>query len=417
MVILYVIVAILLVFSIFFSASDMVYGIVDIKKLERASKKGSKTAKKALKLAQNYELSISSILFGNNLVNILASSIVAIIGLSINPNNGPTIAAIIFTVIVIIIAEFLPKAIAKRFSYRLALIFAYPTQIFIYIFFIFTWPISKLFSLITKAFSNKAKEEEEIDDKVLDEMVDEIVEQGELEDDEAEIVKGAIDLLDIEAYEIMTPRVDVFAIDIDDPIEEILKNKDILEYSRVPLYKDTIDNIVGILPVKVLARKLLNNENIDLEKLKYNPIIIPRNYQIIDLLEEFKKTLVHIAIVKDEYGGTEGIITMEDILEEVVGDIFDETDEIEEEVTKVRKGVYLVDGLMNLDDFFELIDYKEGYDTQYTTVGGFCQEFIKGFAKVGDTFKFAHYRVKVLEADEFAVTKVQVRDTLKKKRV
>ena len=108
---------------------------------------------------------------------------------------------------------------------------------------------------------------------------------------------------------------------------------------------------------------------------------------------------------------------MEDILEEVVGDIFDETDEIEEEVTKVRKGVYIVDGLMNLDDFFEVIDYKEGYDTQYTTVGGFCQEFIKGFAKVGDTFKFAHYKVKVLEADEFAVTKVQVRDTLKKKRV
>ena len=413
----YLIVGILLLFSAFFSAADMTYGIVDKDRLERKAKKGSKQAKIALKLASNYEMSISSILFGNNLVNILASSIVTLIGIALDPGNGPTIAAIIFTVIIIIFAEFLPKAIAKRFNYTLALWFAYPTQIFIYLFFIFTWPIAKIIALISKLFSKKAKEEDKVDDKVLDEMVDEIVETGEIQNDEAEIIRGAIDLIDIEAYEIMTPRVDVFSIDIDDPIEEILKNKDLLEYSRVPIYKETVDNIIGILPIKVLSRKLLAGESINIASLMYQPLVIPRNYQVIDLLNEFKKTLIHIAIVKDEYGGTEGIITMEDILEEVVGDIFDETDDIEEEYKKIRKGVYIVDGMMNIDDVFELIGCKDEIETEYSTIGGFCQEFIKGFAKKGDTFKFSHYKVKILEASEYTVEKLQIRDINKKKSV
>lgn len=413
----YLIVAILLLFSAFFSAADMTYGIVDKDKLIRKVEKGSKQAKIALKLASNYEMSISSILFGNNLVNILASSIVTIIGISFNPETGPTIAAIIFTIIIIIFAEFLPKAIAKRFNYTLALWFSYPTQLFIYIFFVITWPIAKIIALITKLFSKKAKEEEKVDDKVLDEMVDEIVETGEIQNDEAEIIRGAIDLIDIEAYEIMTPRVDVFSIDIDDPLEEILTNKDLLEYSRVPIYQETVDNIIGILPIKVLSRKLLAKEEIDIASLMYQPLVIPRNYQVMDLLNDFKKTLIHIAVVKDEYGGTEGIITMEDILEEVVGDIFDETDDIIEEYKKIRKGVYIVDGMMNIDDVFELIGCKDEIDTEYTTIGGFCQEFIKGFAKKGDTFKFSHYKVKILEASEYTVEKLQIRDINKKKSV
>lgn len=416
-IIYYVIIAILLLFSAFFSASDMIYGIVDTTKLEKEASQGSKVAKVAYKLASNYEMSISSILFGNNLVNILASSIVAIIGVSINEEKGPFIAALIFTVILIITGEFLPKAIAKRFNYSLAKAFAYPVQFFVYLFFIITFPIAQFFKLFTKIFSKKSKEEDIIDDEVLDEMVDEIEETGELDKEEAEIVRGAIDLIDIEAHEIMTPRVDVFALNIDDPLEEILANKDLLDYSRVPMYKGTIDNIVGILPIKILSRKLLKGEEIDFNKLIYQPLKVPHNYQIIDLLEDFKKTLVHIAVVIDEYGGTEGIITMEDILEEVVGDIFDETDEIEEDFIKVRKGVYIVDGMMNIDDVFELIDCKDEVDTDYNTIGGFCQEYIKGFAKKGDTFKFSHYKFKILDADQFTAKKIQIREINKKKRV
>ena len=210
----------------------------------------------------------------------------------------------------------------------------------------------------------------------------------------------------------MTPRVDVFAIDIEDDINELIKDKEIFKHSRIPVYKETIDNIVGILPIKSLAKKLLAGETVnDLLSMCYKPLVVPRNHQILDVLKEFKERKIHIAVVIDEYGGTEGIVTMEDILEEIVGDIFDEDDEIEEEYVEKGHGVYIVDGTMNLDDFFELIEYDEEVETDYTTVGGFCQDILDRFAKKGDEFDFAHYHFKVLEADEFTVEKLRVEDT------
>ena len=210
----------------------------------------------------------------------------------------------------------------------------------------------------------------------------------------------------------MTPRVDVFAIEKGDDINELIKDKDFFNYSRVPVYDETIDNIIGILPIKALAKKILaGDKDIDILSLCYKPLIVPRNHQILDVLKEFKEKKVHVAVVIDEYGGTEGIITMEDILEEIVGDIFDEFDEIEEEYVDKGNGTYIVDGTMNIDDFFELIGYEEEVETDYTTVGGFCQDILDRFAKKGDEFDFAHYHFIVLEADEFTVEKLKVIDT------
>ena len=397
----------------FFSAADMVYGMVDKDRLNREKGKKEKRAKIALSIANDYELSISAILLGNNIVNVFASSIVTIIGLSLssNPEVGTVVATIIFTVFIIVFCEFIPKAFAKRFNYSLSLAFAYPVIFFKYLFFILVWPIAKLFKLFGKLFAKKSKEEDEIDEDVLTEMVDAIEEEGILEENEAELLRSAIDLNDIEAFEIMTPRVDVLAIDIEDDINEIIKDKKIFKYSRIPVYEGTIDNIIGILPINALAKKLLAGEKVDdILKMCYTPIVVPRNHQILDVLKEFKKTKIHIAVVIDEYGGTEGIVTMEDILEEIVGDIFDESDEIEEEYIEKGHGVYIVDGTMNLDDFFELIEYDEEVETDYATVGGFCQDILDRFAKKGDEFDFAHYHFKVLEADEFTVEKLKVED-------
>ena len=397
----------------FFSAADMVYGMVDKEKLAREEGKKAKRAKTALKIAEDYELSISAILFGNNIVNVLATSFVTLIGLALSSNQeiGEVITTIIFTVFIIIFCEFIPKAFAKRFNYSLALLFAYPVTFFKYLFFIVVWPIAKLFKLFGKLFAKKSKEEDQIDEDVLTEMADSLEEEGILEEDEAEMLRSAIDLNDIEAYEIMTPRVDVFAIDVEDDINELIKDKEIFKHSRIPVYKETIDNIVGILPIKVLAKKLLAGEKVtDILSMCYKPIVVPRNHQILDLLSEFKENKIHIAVVIDEYGGTEGIVTMEDILEEIVGEIFDEDDEIEEEYIEKGHGVYIVDGTMNLEDFFELIEYDEEVETGYTTVGGFCQEILDRFAKKGDEFGFAHYHFKVLEADEFTVERLKVTD-------
>ena len=408
----WVVVAVCSLFSMFFSSADMVYSVVNQTKLESEAKKGGKTAKIALSIAKDYEFSIASILFGNNLVNIFASSVMTLIGIAWNQDWGTTATTIIFTAFIIIFAEFAPKSFSKKLSYSLSKLYAYPVIIFKYLSAPFVWPISKIFSLIGKLFKKKSKEEDEIDEDVLMNMVDEIEESGEYDEDEAELVRSAIDINDVEAHEIMTPRVDVYAINIEDDISEIIKEGEIFKYTRIPVFQDTIDNIIGILPIKELAKAIFKNEEkIDVLSLCYKPLIVPRNRQLLDLLEEFKKTKVHIALVIDEYGGVEGIVTMEDILEEIVGEIFDETDEIEEEYIDNGNGTYIVDGSMNIEDFFELIEYKGEFETDYETVGGFCQEILDRFAVTGDKFEFAErYECEVLNADEYTVHKLKVLD-------
>ena len=414
---IYVIVAfICAIISAFCSAADLVYGVVDQDKLAHDAEKGSKSAKRALKIAQDYELSISSILFGNNIVNVIASSMLALVALAwiffANRDFGQSlIIEASFTLFLIIFCEFIPKAVAKRFDYKLAKAFSIPVLILKYSpFIIIVWPISKLFVLLGKPFNKKSKEEDMIDEDVLTEMVDTMESEDKLEEGEAELVRSAIDLNDIQAFEIMTPRVDVFAINVEDDIDEILKNEEIYTHSRIPVYEDTIDNIIGILPIKALLKAELKEEKINIRSLCYKPLFVPRNHQVLDLLHEFKQAKIHIAIIVDEYGGTEGIITMEDILEEIVGDIFDESDEIEEEVVQKDKSTWIIDGSMNIDDFFELIGFNgEDFETDYSTVAGLCQEILDRFAKVGDTFTFDKYQFTVLEADQFTVEKVEVK--------
>lgn len=408
----WIIVAICLIFSFFFSSADMVYSVVNRDKLLNEANEGKKLAKIAYKIANDYEFSIASILFGNSLVNIIASSLITIFGINWNAEWGSVVSEIIFTIVVIIFVEFSPKAISKRYSYSLAKAYAYPITIFKYMTCIFVFPIAKLFALFGKLFSKKSKQEDIIDEDILTEMVDEIEENGELEEDEADLVRGAIEISDIEAHEIMTPRVDVYAIEVTDNLKSVIKEGEIFKHSRVPVFEDTIDNIVGILPTKSLAKVVFNDENPDILSLCYQPIIIPRNRQVLDLLEEFKKTKVHIALVIDEYGGVEGIITMEDILEEIVGDIFDEMDETDPEYIDNGNGVYIVDGQMNIEDFFELIEYDGEFETDYETVAGFCQEILDRFAVQGDKFTFMErYEIEVLDADEYIVNKIKVVDT------
>lgn len=394
----------------FFSMADLVYSLADKDKLSRVTGKGSKRAKLAIKIANDYETSVACILFGNNLVNVLLTSFVTILCVALTKAQA-SLVDVLLGIFLIIFCEFLPKAFAKRFSFALSIHLAYPVQFFRILFFIIVWPISKFFKLVGKLFKKRSKQEDKIDEEVLTEMVDTIEEEGMLEENEAELVRSAIDLNDIQAFEIMTPRVDVFAIDVNDDINELMKEEDLFTYSRIPVYEDTIDNIVGILPVKVLAKEIIKgNKDIDILSLCYKPIVVPRNHQILDVLNEFKESKIHIALVKDEYGGTEGILTMEDILEEIVGDIFDETDEIEEEYKEQDNGVFIVDGNMNLDDFFELIEFKGEFETDYSTVGGFCQEILDRFAKQGDEFDFENYHIVVLAADEFTVNKIKVTD-------
>lgn len=404
-----IVIAISLILAAFFSSAEMAFGAVNVDKLEIRAEKGKKSAKLALKLANDYEFTIATILFGNNLANIAASAFTVILGTTIGGSTGGVIATVILTAFIILFCEFMPKAITKRFATGFASAYAYPIRIVEFIFFIFVYPISKLFILVGKPLEKKKKKEDTMDDEVLQMIIDESEDEGILEEGEAEIVRSAIDLSDTEAYEVMTPRVDVFAIDVEDTIEELMKNPKVYDYSRIPVYENTVDNIIGVLPVKILLKTILKGEiKTDIRNLIYKPLFIPRNTEVLSLLDQFKKTKIHIAIVIDEYGGTDGIVTMEDILEIIVGDIFDETDEVEEEVTDEGNGTFIVDGNMNIDDFLDLIEYRKEVDTSYATIGGFCQEFIEDFAKVGDQFDFGGYHFTVLEADEFSIEKIRL---------
>jgi CBS domain containing-hemolysin-like protein len=206
----------------------------------------------------------------------------------------------------------------------------------------------------------------------------------------------------------MTPRVDLFAFNIEDDIKDLIEDHELFLYSRIPVYEESLDNIIGVLSIKVLLKEYLKGNKINVRKLMKEPMFVHKSKSISSLLEDFKKEHQHMAFIKDEFGGTMGIVTMEDIVEELVGDIWDESDKIEEDFIEKEEGVYIVDGSMNIEDFFDLVGYEEEYDTEYTTVSGFVTEILERFARVGDTFDFDKLTITVLEAEEFTVEKIKV---------
>jgi len=411
MIILFsILLAVCLIFSFIFSSADMALNTLDKSRLEKkVNEDDNKKYKLSLKLASNYEFSMSTILFGNNLANIGATTFAVYIGTFLGGAIGGTIATVILACFIILFCEFLPKALANRFPMGTLLIESPVVFAFEILFFIIIYPVSLMFKLIKKPLKEKEAEENEIDDEVLEKMVDDIEDKGILEEKEADIIRGAIDLADKEVYEIMTPRVDTFAISIDTPFDELIKNKNLFTYSRIPVYEDTIDNIIGFLPVKSLKKYILKNEEVEsLRSLLKKPLYVPRNTQVMDLLNEFKEKNVHLAIIIDEYGGTDGIATMEDILELIVGDIFDENDEIDEEVRKKRDGSYIIDGNLNIEEMFDLIDFHGEFETTYETAAGFCQEFFDSFPKEGDSFVFENVTFTILKVDDFSIDKIKI---------
>lgn len=408
---------ILIFFSATFSASDIVYATVNKLRLKKKAQRKSKAAKIALKFAENYNETISTILFSNNLVNIAASSLVTVLALGIsNTALSTTIAEIILLFVILLFGELLPKVIGRAFSYRLSLILAYPISVLRIIFFPIVWATSSLGKLIAKIFIREEHNDvDEMSDEELEELVEKIEEDGTIDEDQSELIKSVLDFKDTEAQEIMTPRVDMFAISIDSDIYKLLAGDELFTHSRIPVYKGTIDNIIGILPTKELLKSILKKEKINLKSLVIPVKFVPGAMGISEILSWMKSHKNHIVIVKDEFGGTDGLLTMEDILEELVGEMYDETDKIREPYVKISRNKYLVDANMNIDDFFDLCDLPEIEEKAYNSVGGWVLDYLEKFAKKGEKFKYKNIDVKVVEATNFTVEKIEV--TVHKKRV
>ena len=411
---LLVVIAILVVLSGIFSMSDMVYGVVNQLRLKKDVEKGSKRAKIALNFASNYDTTISTILFSNNLVNIAASSLSAIVGLrifsSLDNDLAGTITSLILLVIILIFGEICPKVIGRVFSYPLSKLLAYPILVLKYVFFPFVYVTSAFGRLLTKPITKikESDDDEPISDEELQEMVDQIEEDEVIDEDQAELLRSAIEFKETEAHEIMTPRIDMFAFNIDDNIEELTHDDDIFAHSRIPVYKDTIDNIIGILPTKRVLKNMLAKQKINVLEMMLPVEFVPGSMPISNILSKMKNSQTHIVIVKDEFGGTDGLLTMEDILEELVGEIWDETDTPIEFYKKLNENTYVVDGSMNIDDLFELLDKELLEDNEFTSVGGWVIDKLERFAKIGDSFDYENLTVTVLDATEFTVEKVKI---------
>ena len=404
-----IIITCLIVFSAFFSSCEVTYSSVNKIKLKKKINEGSKKASKAMDIVNKFSDVLSTILVGNNLVNILASSLATVIAVEkFGEDKGSLIATIALTIIILIFGEIIPKVFAKKYSLKMSLLYVTPFKFFRILFSPITFVVTKLLNIFSKLWTPKEVEPSVTDEELIA-MAEELEEEGVIDEEDAELIISAIDFSDVTAHEIMIPRVDVFSIDIEDDQEEILSNEKIFTYSRVPVYEDTIDHVIGILDTVKLMKKILNGDEINIREMLTEPMYVHKTKGISNILTEFKQTNQHIAIVLDEFGGFMGILTMEDIVEELVGDIFDEMDEVVLDYKELEKDVYEIDGDMNIYDFFELVEYDDrDFETEYTTVGGWCTDVLEKFPEVDDTFDFANFTVKITDVENVRVGKIRV---------
>ena len=387
--------------SAFFSASETAYTSLNLVRMKRMAADGDARAAKVLKLAERYESLLSSILIGNNIVNILASSLATVLFVRALGNKGVTVSTLVITVVILLVGEVTPKNIAKEHAETIAMTF-YPllfalTKLFTPL----NWLLGcwqKLIGKVVKPAEDRGYTEEE-----LITIVEEAENEGGIDAHESELIKSAIEFTDVDVEEILTPRVEIQAMELgasDDEISDLFQESG---YSRLPVYQETVDNIVGILHEKDFYA---NRGKVPVRDLMSTPTYVMQNTKVSDLLKLLQKTKSHMAVVVDEYDGVQGIVTMEDILEELVGEIWDEHDEVVEEYRALPDGGYLVDGGANLDDMLELFDIHKEYDP--VTVNGWVREELGRFPKAGDSFECDNLIVTVEKAEKRRATEVRV---------
>ena len=379
--------------SHFFSSSEMSYSSCNEIRLAREAENGEnagirRRAKKALYIVRNFDRALSTILIGNNLVNIASSSLASVLVIMLTGDDGKTwIATVVITLLVIIFGETIPKIIAKKKPNTLAIAYAPVIRVLMVIFFPIVWIVVKLVDLFTKGIKEEDEADEDESVEELQSMIETAEDEGILEKDQSKLLQNAIDFADTSASEVMTARVDMDAIDIDDPMDEIMKLANRTRYSRLPVYEDSIDHIIGILHMNKFYRALMDGEDVNIRKLMNSPCFVYKANKLPEVLDVLKNANQNMAIVTDEYGGTAGLITVEDVLEEIVGEIWDENDVVEQEYVRLGENEYEVDGDMNLYDFFELtgLDEDDADEYESETVGGWMIEIMGHYPAEGES--------------------------------
>lgn len=406
---LILVVVVLIVLSAFFSASETAISTINRIRMRNRAGQGNKRAAKVLHMAENYDKTLSTILVGNNIVNIASASISTMLFTNWFGLSGVGIATAVITVVVLIFGEILPKSIAKESADSFAMFVAYPLS---FIVFILT-PVVTIFVGIKKGVLKLIKPKRKqvsVTEQELKYIIEEIEDEGVLEKQESELVRSALDFDEITADEILTPRVDVVLISLDEEIETIKELFIEEHYSRLPVYKESIDDIVGVLYSKDFFTAYVRNKDFSIRDMLQSVLFVPPKKRISELFSELQKSKSHLAIVTDQYGGNMGIITLEDIIEELVGEIWDEYDEDESDFIELDENTFELSGDLRANDLPEVLRIDDlDIDTDSNTAGGWALEMLGHIPESGESFRHGRLSVAIKEVTDNRILRMTVR--------
>ena len=401
-----ILMAVCILLSGYFSATETAFSSLNKTRMKAMAENGSLKAALALKLAENYDKLISTILIGNNIVNIAVASIGTVLFVELcGQEAGPAVSTAVVTILVLIFGEITPKSIAKDYPEKFAMISA---PVIKWLIFLFT-PLNFIFSqwkkLVARMF--RSSDQNGMSQEELLILLDEVQQEGAIDEDGGTLLKNAVEFGDLEAQDVLTHRVDLKAVSLDASKEEVARMFDESRLSRLPVYEGSFDKIVGIIHQKDfyvgggMSPKPLS-------EIMTPPIFTHRTEKVADLLQDLRAAKSHIAVVVDEYGGTLGIVTMEDILEELVGEIWDEHDEVEEPIRKLGEDTYLVDGAASLGDFCD--QFLVDTDSESVSVGGWITEVLDCIPEVDQNFQYDNLEITVTEVKDHRVESVRVKE-------
>lgn len=398
------IIVLCIMMSAYFSATETAFSSLNRIRLKNMAEKGNRRADLVLKMSENYDVLLSTILIGNNIVNIASASLATVLFVRLlGDEAGASISTIVTTIVVLIFGEVSPKSIAKESPEAFAMFSAPLLRVFTVIltpfnFFFIQW--KKLLSMIFKASEDKGITEEE-----LLTIVEEARQDGGIDEQESSLIRSAIEFTELEAGDIFTPRIDVEAVSVDADQEEIARVFADTGYSRLPVYEGNIDHVVGIVYQKDFHNRVYRTRE-TLGDIIKPAMFIARNKKIGALLKELQQNKMHIAVILDEFGGTVGIVTMEDILEELVGEIWDEHDEVLPEIRQISETEYLVEGSASIDKLFDKLHKKQEFE--FVTVSGWVMELAGRIPVQGDCLSYENLDITVEQMDEKRVKQIRI---------
>lgn len=405
---LVILLGVLILLSAFFSSAETAFSSVNRIRLRNYVSEGRAGSKNALHISENFDDALSTILVGNNIVNIAAASISSKVAVDLfGASTGLLVSTFGMTVLILIFGEILPKSMAKEnaeeYSLKISAILLLLIKILTPVNFVF----SKLKASVSRMFSKDGEAQPSVTEEEIKVMVDISEEEGVINNDERELVHRSLEFNDVLVGEILTHRMDMITIEVNQPLEEIKQIFLEERFSRIPVFEDNIDNVIGFLSEREFFAELIQNKEVNVREMLRQPMFVVKSMKIATLLPELQRTKSHMAIVVDEFGGTSGLITLEDILEELVGEIWDEHDEKVNIMTKIDESTYEFDAQYDLDDFSELFNVPMP-DTSYHNLGGWIFETLESIPVNGDSFVYENLRIIVKEVENHRIRNIKV---------